>query len=150
VLKELALIDSSVRAHMPRYEELATNALERALLFCARANFRGGDPRWNPRIQQAADYLAENLHEKHLVKNVARRFGFSETHFAALFRRQMGQPPGQYLETRRLVQARQLLTCTNQTLAQIADRIGFSSPFYLSQRFKSHFGYSPRILRQQK
>lgn len=150
VLKELILVESAVRDHTARHEALAANAMERAMLFCVRANPREGDPRWHPRIQQAADYLAGNLHEKQLLENVARRFGFSQTHFAALFRRQMGQPPGQYLETQRLTLARQLLTYTNQTLAQIADRVGFSSPFYLSRRLKKHYGYSPRTLRDQE
>ncbi len=80
----------------------------------------------------------------------ARRFGFSRSRFATLFRRQVGQPPGEYLESQRLVQARHLLAHTNQTLTQIADHVGFSSPFYLSLRFKKHYGHSPRAFRQQR
>ncbi len=49
----------------------------------------------------------------------------------------------------RLLQARQLLAYTNQTLSQIADQLGFSSPFYLSLRFKKHYGLSPRFFRRQ-
>jgi len=150
VLRELTLADSVLRGNMPRGEFLAANAVERALLFCCRANPRQGDPRWNPRIQQAVDHLARNLCERQLLENIARRFGFSRSRFAALFRRQVGRSPCQYLESQRLAQARQLLAYTNQTLAQIADRVGFSSPFYLSLRFRKHFGHSPRTFRQQR
>lgn len=150
VLKELVMADSTLRSNLPRGELLATNALERALLFCARANPREGDPHWSPRIQQAVDHLAKNLRERHSLESIARRFGFSRSRFAALFRAQVGRPPGQYLETQRLAQARHLLAYTNQTLAQIADHVGFSSPYYLSLRFKKIYGQSPRSFRQRR
>ena len=144
------MADSTLRSNLPRGELLATNALERALLFCARANPREGDPHWSPRIQQAVDHLAKNLRERHSLESIARRFGFSRSRFAALFRAQVGRPPGQYLETQRLAQARHLLAYTNQTLAQIADHVGFSSPYYLSLRFKKIYGQSPRSFRQRR
>jgi AraC family transcriptional regulator of arabinose operon len=150
VLRELVLADSALRSNLHRGEFLATNAVERALLLCGRANPGAGDPRWHPRIQQAIDYLAKNLHEPQRLENLARRFGFSRSRFATLFRRQAGQPPCQYLEAQRLAHARHLLAYTRQTLAEIAGHAGFSSPFYLSLRFKKHFGHSPRTFRQQR
>ena len=150
VLKELVLADSVLRASLPQGEFLALNGIERALLYCNRANPRTSDLRWHPRIQQAVDHLTRNLREDHLLEDVARRFGFSRSRFASLFRRQVGQSPGQYLEAQRLAQSRHLLACTNQTLAQIAGQTGFSSPFYLSLRFKKHYGQSPRAFRQQQ
>lgn len=150
VLRELSLANSVLHSNLPRCEFLATNAVERALLFCSRANPREDNPQRHPRIQQAADDLAQNIGERELLETIARRFGFSRSRFATLFRQQLGQPPGQYLEARRLVQARHLLAYTNQTLAQIADHVGFSSPFYLSLRFKKHYGHSPRAFRQQR
>jgi len=150
VLKELSLAADVLRTNTPRREFLAINAVERALLFCGRANPREENPRRHPRIQQAADEMARNMGERQHLAIIARRFGFSRSRFASLFRRQMGQPPGQYLEAQRLVQARHLLSYTNQTLAQIADHAGFSSPFYLSLRFKKHYGHSPRAFRQQR
>jgi len=150
VLKELVFVDSVLRSSLSQGEFLALNGVERALLFCNRANPQSSDPRWHPRIQQAVDYLTRNLREGHLLENTARRFGFSRSRFALLFRRQVGQTPGQYLEAQRLTQGRHLLAYTNQTIAQIADQTGFSSPFYLSLRFKNHYGLSPRTFRQQR
>jgi len=93
--------------------------------------------------------MATHLRLAKTVGELARRFGFSRSRFAALFRRQTGHPPSQYLESLRLAQARQLMDYTNQTLAQIADHVGFSCPFYLSHRFKKQFGLSPRGYRKQ-
>jgi AraC family transcriptional regulator of arabinose operon len=150
VLRELLLAAKVLRSNPPRGEFFATNAVERALLFCARANPREGDLRWHPRIQQAVDHLAGNLREQQPLERIARRFGFSRARFARLFRRQVGQPPYQYLEAQRLAQARHLLAYTAQTLAEIAGQVGFSSPFYLSLRFKKHYGHSPRAFRQRR
>jgi AraC family transcriptional regulator of arabinose operon len=150
VLRELIFTDSVLRANLPPDESLALNGVERALLLCHRANPRTGDPRWHPRIQQAADYLGRNLRERHTLEEIARRFGFSRSRFSFLFRRQVGQAPAQYLETQRLRQARHLLNYTNQTLAQIADQSGFSSPYYLSLRFKKQHGQSPRAFRLRR
>ena len=150
VLKELTLATSVLRGNLPRGEFLATNALERALLFCSRANPRELNRRRHPRIDQAVEYLGKNLREKQRLDHIARRFGFSRSRFASLFREQIGQPPAQFLEAQRLVQARHLLAYTSQTLGQIADHVGFSSPFYLSLRFKKHYGQGPRAFRQQR
>jgi AraC family transcriptional regulator of arabinose operon len=148
VRRELLFATSILRSHTPRGELLAANALERALLFCSRANPRESDPRWHPRIQEAVDHLARNLREPAPLEGMARRFGFSRSRFAALFYRQIGQSPRHYREAQRLSQARHLLSYTNQTLTEIADQVGFSSPFYLSLRFKRHYGCSPRLFRQ--
>jgi len=150
VLKELSLADSALRSNLPRQESFALNAVERAILLCNRANPLEGNPHRHPRIQQAADDMATNMSERQLLENLARRFGFSRSRFAALFRQQLGQPPGQYLEAQRLLRARHLLAYTNQTLAEIADHVGFSSSFYLSLRFKKHYGESPRAFRQKR
>jgi len=54
------------------------------------------------------------------------------------------------LETQRLRRARELLEHTVFRLAEIAGKVGFSSPFYLSLRFKKQFEISPRDYRRQK
>jgi AraC family transcriptional regulator of arabinose operon len=150
VRKELILATSMLRSSHPQGEALAANSMERALLLCNRVNPRMGNASWNPRVHEAADYLAQNLGERHSLSETARKFGFSRSLFASLFRRQVGQPPGEYLELQRIAHARHLLAYTNLTLAQIADQSGFSSPFYLSLRFKKHVGQSPRAFRQQR
>jgi len=149
VISEHKLAESVLRSNTPRSEFLAVNAVERMLLLCSQANPMEGNQRQNPRIQQAADGMIKNMSQKQLLETIARRHGFSRSRFAALFRQQLGQAPGQYLEAQRLVQVRHLLAYTNRSLAQIADHVGFSSPFYLSLRFKKHYGHSPRTFRQK-
>jgi AraC-like DNA-binding protein len=147
VLGELTFADSVLRGGLPASELLATNAVERVLLYCEPVNIAHGESLKHPRIQAAADFLARNLRDRHSLQALAKRFGFSRSRFAALFRRQVGQTPFEYLESRRLLRAREHLVYSNQTLQQIADNVGFSSPFYLSLRFKKLFGKNPKTFR---
>jgi AraC-like DNA-binding protein len=40
-----------------------------------------------------------------------------------------------------------LLTLSRQTIAEIADELGFANPFYFTLRFKKQTGQSPRAFR---
>lgn len=50
---------------------------------------------------------------------------------------------GEYIEERRINKAKELLSNTNHSVAEIADKIGYSTPRYFSTRFKIKTGYSP-------
>ena len=149
VLQQLIFAESALRAGRPTDELLAINGVERAVLLCHRVLSLDASFHWLPRIQEAADYLAHHLEERHTLEKVAHRFGFSRSRFSLLFRRQLGQTPGEYLEAQRLSQARHLLVYTDQRVAQVSAQTGFASPFYFSLRFKNHFGLSPRTYREQ-
>jgi AraC family transcriptional regulator, arabinose operon regulatory protein len=150
VRRELALADAVMRTDSAHRKLMAGNAVERAILYCGCAiPGRRVEP-WHPGIRKAVEFMATHLHEEITLGQLARRSGCSRSGFAALFREQTGQPPMRYLESLRLAQARQMLEYTSQTLAQIAEHVGFTCPFYLSRRFKKSFGLSPRAYRNQK
>jgi AraC-like DNA-binding protein len=46
-----------------------------------------------------------------------------------------------------LRRAGELLALSRQTIAEIADEVGFANPFYFTLRFKKHTGESPRAFR---
>ena len=73
----------------------------------------------------------------------------SPSRLSKLFQEQMGQAPMQYIETRRLDLARELLMMTAKPIAQIAEECGFSSPFYFSRVFKARTGLAPRAARRR-
>ncbi|MDD5350357.1 MAG: helix-turn-helix domain-containing protein [Chthoniobacteraceae bacterium] len=149
ILAALALADGESHATGRRRGELAVNALERALLLCDSVNPRYGENRRDPRIRKAMGLLCRKPGEHVTVGGLARECGLSRSRFAELFRQQTGVPPLAFLEQQRLRLARELLEHTASTLEEIAEKAGFSSPFYLSLRFKKHYGLSPRAYRQR-
>lgn len=129
-------------------EMFAMNALEKVLLCCNSINPRSEQPRMDPRILLAMDYLCQNLSATITLSLLARRCGMSVSRLAHLFREQSGQTPLQFLETQRMTHARQLLELTQESVANIASEVGFPYSFHFSRRFKHHTGVSPRNYRQ--
>lgn len=150
VRAELSRMDSAAHSIRRRHEELAVNALERALLFCDAINPHYAESRRDARIRKAVDLLCRQPEERFTLEALARRCGLSRSRLAELFRQQVGVPPLAFLENQRLRRSRELLEHTSLSLTEIAEQAGFSSPFYLSLRFKKHFGISPRDYRRQK
>jgi AraC family transcriptional regulator of arabinose operon len=93
------------------------------------------------------EHIHTHLTAVHTLPALARRAGLSRSQFCALFRAGLGRSPAQYVEERRLELARFYLSTTTQSVAQIAARTGFESPFYFSRRFRRQFGRSPRAHR---
>lgn len=83
------------------------------------------------------------------LPKLARSLGVAYSSFRREFARRTGLSPQQYLMRTRLQRAQRLLGGTDQTIKQIADRLGFSSPFHLSAAFSAHFGMPPREWRRR-
>lgn len=128
-------------------EELALNALEEALLLAAPAS--PGETVTDKRIQSCLDHVISDPSKPHCVNSLAKRANLSPSRFAHLFRQQTGRSPQAFIEQVRLDLAASSFVAGGQTVSEIADSLGFSSPFYLSRRFKNRFGVSPSLYRTQ-
>ncbi|HWA26927.1 MAG TPA: AraC family transcriptional regulator [Lacunisphaera sp.] len=83
------------------------------------------------------------------LPDLARELGVAYSSFRREFVRRTGLSPQQYQGRVRLQRAQRLLGGTDQTIKQIADRLGFSSAFHLSAAFAAHFGLPPREWRRR-
>jgi AraC family transcriptional regulator of arabinose operon len=135
---------------LPRRDEFALNALERALLWCDAANPRRDEAKIDARVRRAMAHLLENLSEPVSLADLADVAGLSPSRLSHLFREQTGQTPQQFQEKARLDRARQLLSLTGRTVAAVAEEVGFASPFYFTLRFKKHTGLSPTEWRRNE
>ena len=82
------------------------------------------------------------------VQRLARRMGISDRHVRRIFEAQFGVSPLQYLQTRRLLCAKQLLTDTDLAIAQIALSSGFASVRRFNAAFVTHYKLNPTALRR--
>lgn len=99
-------------------------------------------------IEAARDYLRRHLDEQISVAALADRAALSPSHFAALFRRQVGMPVLRYLTGLRMARARELLDTTDLTIGEIASRTGYRDPFYFSRQFRAVHQTAPMSYRQ--
>ena len=69
--------------------------------------------------------------------------GLHSVYFERLFRKETGLSPMRWLEERRMNVARQYLLGSSQTVADVAEQVGYADQFCFSKVFRKHFGKSP-------
>ncbi len=79
---------------------------------------------------------------------LAARLGISDRHLRRIFEAHLGVSPLQYLQTRRLLAAKQLLADTQLPVAQIALSSGFASVRRFNTVFAERYGLNPSQLRR--
>ncbi len=83
------------------------------------------------------------------LSGLAARLGVSDRHLRRVFETALGVSPLQYLQTRRLLTAKQLLTDTDLPVTQVALASGFGSVRRFNAAFSGHYGLNPTQLRQR-
>jgi len=104
----------------------------------------------NNAIEKAVAYINVHYAAALSLEDVARRFFFSRSQFTRSFRQHTGQSFLEYLNARRIEQARKLLIETDWTSAMITRYVGFSSPAHFHRLFLRETGITPMQYRQQK
>ncbi len=85
-----------------------------------------------------------------ILADLARQFQCSEDHFIRIFRQYTQMTPVQYIIQARINEAKKLLLFTKNSVAQIADLLGYSSPYFLSRQFRQVVGVPPAVYRTGK
>ena len=83
------------------------------------------------------------------VDKLAARLGVSDRHVRRIFEAQFGVSPMQYLQTRRLHTAKQLLADTALPITQIALMSGYASVRRFNAAFLEHYKLNPTQLRRK-
>ncbi|HWI82342.1 DNA-3-methyladenine glycosylase 2 family protein [Ramlibacter sp.] len=83
------------------------------------------------------------------VEALAARLGVSDRHLRRIFEGQFGVSPVQYLQTRRLLTAKQLLADTALPMTQVALVSGYASVRRFNATFLAHYGLNPTRLRRE-
>jgi AraC family transcriptional regulator, regulatory protein of adaptative response / DNA-3-methyladenine glycosylase II len=83
------------------------------------------------------------------VEQLAARLGVSDRHVRRIFEAQFGVSPVQYLQTRRLHSAKQLLADTQLPITQVALISGFASVRRFNAAFVAHYQLNPTQMRRQ-
>jgi AraC-like DNA-binding protein len=98
-------------------------------------------------LLRAKDLVDARYREPLDVDALARAAHLSRAHFSREFRRAFGEPPHQYLLTRRLERAAALLRNTDRSVADVCLAVGLRSVGSFTTSFGRAFGLSPAAYR---
>lgn len=98
-------------------------------------------------LLRARDLADARFTERVTVADMAAAAMLSPAHFSREFRHTFGETPHQYLLTRRLQRASELLRNTDWTVADICMRVGLESVGSFTSSFRRMFGLTPTAYR---
>jgi len=100
-------------------------------------------------VERSAEYLRLHFAEQLTVTDLAAMAGLSVSHFAAVFKKLVGQPVHGFQNDLRMSRARELLDTSTLPIAEIARLVGFDDSFYFARQFRRLHGQTPTGYRRQ-
>jgi len=94
-------------------------------------------------ITQEVDYIEQNLKGNMCLDNIANAAYCSPYHFHRIFKRIVGDTPGNYIRKRRLAEAAKELKESRKGILEIAMDYGFESQAAFTYAFKRQFNNPP-------
>lgn len=99
------------------------------------------------RIRRAVKIMREDPGATPSVDRLAKAAGLSRAHFFRLFGEATGVTPNVFLNVLRLESAVTSMVATQEPVASVSDRLGFSAPAHFTRFFRDHAGVTPSAFR---
>jgi AraC-like DNA-binding protein len=141
IFKEYANIQNPLRVTNLR------NLLLRFLLDVVASAYKTQPITQSTHIRSIIAYVEANLEQPLSLAELAQHAGLSLPRLKSKFKQEMGVTPGDYIARRRVQRAAQLLYETDDSVTDIAMRLGFSSSQYFATVFKRYTLHSPQSAR---
>jgi len=94
--------------------------------------------------ERALQVIEDQLADPDLTAaKVAATVGISRRHLTRRLKATVGQPPATLLRARRIERAKRKLWADPDTIADVAEAVGFRSSSHFSQVFRKHVGCTP-------
>ena len=99
-------------------------------------------------ILQAQLWMQNHLNKAAIsMRKLSELFGMSQRNFTRRFKTATNMTPLQYLQSRRLAEAKELLKNSNLSISEIAYRVGYLDVSYFTKLFKEFAAVTPREYR---
>jgi len=97
----------------------------------------------NSLVERVRCFIDEHYADGISLAHVARALHYSPAHLTSVVRRKTGRPVTVWIIERRILAACELLSATNETVAAVAEAVGFRDVTYFARRFARANGTSP-------
>lgn len=100
-------------------------------------------------MNEIISYIEDNMSQPITLSFLAKQALVSEEHFSRSFKKMTGLTLPQYLNTKRIAKAKELLASSNQPISFIAEKVGFLNVAHFHRSFKRITGMTPGMLRKR-
>lgn len=94
------------------------------------------------KMPMVINYIDSHFLEINSLSELSSYFGYSYSHICKCFKKTYGKSIKEYLNQKKLEHSLTLLK-KGKTLSEIAEELGYSTPYNFSRAFKSFYGASP-------
>lgn len=94
-------------------------------------------------------YILAHLNQEISNQELATLCGVSESYFMKCFRANYCMTPQRYIQKKKILKTRYLLTQTSKSISQIAEELGFCNDSHLCRVFKKNEGVTPLKYRKK-
>lgn len=117
--------------------------------FIRRVHQTRYNPRYSRPIQSCCDYIELHLDEDLRLPDLAAQLGYTESYLSRKFKQEVGVNLVEYIRFARIEKAKNLLTTTDLTIHEIAEKLKFCSSSYFARTFRRVTGLLPQDWREQ-
>lgn len=93
------------------------------------------------------DYIHYHLHEQITVSDMSAQLGLNESYLSVLFKRETGVNISEYVISKRMEAAENMLKYSEYSLSEISDILHFSSYSHFARTFRRYYDTSPKEYR---
>lgn len=101
-------------------------------------------------VNQVHDFLIQNMQTRYSIEELSLKFHINQTTLKTTFKTVFGKPIAAYMKDCRIKRAKELLTHSEDTIAQIAQAVGYENQSKFTQAFKEETGLLPSQYRRSK
>lgn len=147
------MIDELVGSQLPHRETAITSLLRTLLIYCdSNCNVRIEGPEKPAKVQivtRYKDLVAERYAETHQTSDYACMLNITSQYLNQVTNEILGVTAKDIIHEQLTIEARHELKFSDDSIKQVAFKLGFSDPYYFSKYFKKHVGCTPSEYRLQ-
>lgn len=146
------MIAELVDSHIPNREVGISALLRTLLVYCdSKCNIRTGSHSNTNELRLVSQFkhlVSQHYLRYHQVFRYAEIMNVSPKYLSQVIKRVMGVSPKYVIQEQLLIQASRDLKFSNESIKEIAVKLGFSEPEHFSHFFKRYTGHSPIAFRK--
>lgn len=100
-------------------------------------------PKYEPTFDRALSYINDNIDKNLTISEISRSTLVPKSSLYKMFHTHLGSTVSEYINSKRVKKASELLINTDLSVSEISERLGFSTQQYFSKTFKKYKGVSP-------